>query len=100
MDLPHVTLPIRFGNYVEQDSDDEIATCVEAITRCELGFREEAPEFGIPSRLFDMAPLDYESIRSAIEEQEPRASVDVSGSTDLVDEAVQRLEVNIRPEQR
>lgn len=76
---PHFDLPFRFGGpqaaVNEQDSIEEVASCVNAILLCPLGYRPELPEFGIEDPAFAQMPLDRDGIRRQVELWEPRASV-------------------------
>ena len=102
VDLPHFSLPFRFTNgaaaVVEQDTTEEVAACVEAILRCPIGFRDELPEFGAPSPLFDQAPVPVEELRQAVAEWEPRASADFTEYGDTVDEAIRTVRIALDPQ--
>jgi hypothetical protein len=77
--IPHFDIPFRIngarGAVVnEQDSDEEILKCVEAVIRYEMGQREEKPEFGIPDLTFSEPEPDVTIIKDAITTWEPRAN--------------------------
>lgn len=95
-ETPHLSLPLRTvrGHYdedsrligvrfaaVEQDSSQHVAECVEAAARTELGWRVEAPEFGVPSYVLAAGGVDVVELRDALLTSEPRADVAI----DLVD---------------
>lgn len=102
IDLPHFSLPFRFVNgaaaVVEQDTAEEVATCVEAIIRCPIGFRDELPEFGAVSPVFRQAPVPVEELRQAVAEWEPRANADITEYGDAVDEAIRTVRIAVDPQ--
>lgn len=85
---------------VEQDSYTDVVNCLHAIVRTPVGYRDEAPEFGVPDMLFMTQPAGIENHLSGIEEviasQEPRASVVVTESMSIADvlSLVVRLDVS------
>src|SRR3954447_13084046 len=107
VEFPHFQLPFRFESVKgvleaavhEQDTVDEIATCVEVVIRCPIGFRDELPEFGVPTTaLFNQAPLDLAKARGAVNRWEPRADVDYSESGSIFDEGIRNIGIQIQPE--
>ena len=58
---------------VEQDSNEDVANCVEAIVRTRPGDRDELPAFGIADPLFQQVPIDTDLLVDQVEEWEPRA---------------------------
>lgn len=102
-DIPHFSLPFRFdttGGYpsaavVEQDTTDEITSCVLAIVLCPLGFRAEQPDFGIADPTFSQGLVDREPIAAAINEWEPRAHSVVGVRLDDADELIDRVLVSL-----
>lgn len=91
VEIPHFDLPFRFeaGRAVvnEQDSDADIATCVEAIVRYRKGFRDIAPHFGIEDLAFAQGPLDGSHLMADIEDQEPRVTTQLIDAEDDLDQA-------------
>ncbi|MDO8209290.1 hypothetical protein [Conexibacter sp. CPCC 206217] len=79
IDTPHLSLPLRLdrGTFaaVEQDSPQQVAECVEAAARTELGWRVEAPEFGVPNYMMTAGGVDVDELREALVTSEPRAEV-------------------------
>lgn len=73
---PHLSFPLRFGHAgfatVEQDSAQHVAECVEAAARTELGWRIEAPDFGVPSYVMAAGGVDADELREALITSEPR----------------------------
>jgi hypothetical protein len=94
-DVPRLKMPLRYvggrAELVEQDSDDEVAQCAEAIVRTPIGHRLDLPDFGIDDQAFRENGADLPGIGGAIERYEPRARtlLDRPGAIeDLVDRIV------------
>lgn len=60
---------------VEQDGPEDVAACVYRTAVCPVGWREDLPEFGIRSPLFQTIPLSLDVLREEISRWEPRASL-------------------------
>lgn len=96
VELGHFTYPFTFGptgaaNVAEQDSDQEIASCVANILVCPPGFRADLPDFGSPDPTFGTVPLNTEAERVAIARYEPRAHTvlsEIPGSADILNIAI------------
>ena len=98
--IPHLALPLRveLGAFVavEQDTLDELVASVTCICSFPLGFREEAPDFGIPELEHSSSPLPVDEVERQIETWEPRADVEVTeGPYDPADPTAARLEVAV-----
>lgn len=90
--IPHMQYPVVIAPSgavtVEQDSLDDVLSCVDAIVACPAAACPELPTFGIPDVAFQGAPTDPQPVIAAIEEWEPRAAgvtitqqpVDASGT--------------------
>lgn len=79
--VPHFAIPFRFGGnghaeVVEQDSDEDVLACVEAIVRTPIGARAELPTFGVDDGVFS-GGLDPDEAIDTIAQHEPRAEPDV-----------------------
>jgi phage baseplate assembly protein W len=76
-DVPHFALPFRVENgravVNEQDTADDVVSCVVAIMLCPTGYRAELPEFGIDDPTFREGGPDQEAIATAIARWESRA---------------------------
>jgi len=98
-DVPHFSYPFRFlggkAVEVEQDSVDDIASCVHAILSVERGELIHMPEFGITDLAFVVNGADTESLIRAIESQEPRVRVAIEERWDF-DQFVHELRVNLK----
>jgi hypothetical protein len=96
VDFPHFDVPFRWGTnrhavVVEQDSTEDLITCIQAIIRHEVGSRPEAPEFGINDPTFQ-APVDIADIRAKIIRDEPRVAFLLEGpEPDALDELIHRI---------
>lgn len=92
-DNPHFDFPMRLAGktiaVVEQDSYTDVFNCIHCIVRTPQGYRDEAPDFGIPDLTFSVIPSGIENRLPAIEEniqnQEPRSSIVVTESMSLAD---------------
>lgn len=95
--IPKLAVPFRViggrPQTVEQDSTEEIANCVWAVLTTPLGSREIDPSFGIPEQVFQQGGVDVDDLRSAIEEQEPRAETALTAGE--IEEMAQTVEVNV-----
>ena len=81
---------------VEQDTLDELVVSVSCICSFPIGFRVEAPDFGIPELELGNAPLPVEEVERQIETWEPRADVEVTEAAyDPGDPTASRLEVAV-----
>lgn len=85
--VPHFDYPFHFGytghaSVVEQDSAQEITTCITTCLLTNKGDRIELPTFGIDPLIFDRQPLPLDRLYSDIVEQEPRALMALSQSPD------------------
>src|SRR3954462_2095847 len=80
-DVPHIALPMRVAGgafvTVQQDTTDEVVCTVAAIASFPIGWRDEAPEFGVTPMEFGLQPLDTTELQYACEMYEPRARVRV-----------------------
>lgn len=75
---PHLAWPVSFGpnGYVtvEQDSEDDVASCIGTIVSWPLGTHPSDPNFGIPDQFGLQGGASLEEIRQAIVQSEPRAA--------------------------
>jgi hypothetical protein len=98
--VPHLALPLRleYGAYatVEQDTLDELVATVTAICGFPIGYRVEAPDFGIPDLELASSPLPVDDVERQIELWEARADVEVTElELDPRDPTAVRLEVAV-----
>lgn len=100
---PHFTLPFRLVPHgtglqaavVEQDSEDDVMSCVEAVVRYDAGQRIEKPSFGKPDPTFDEPKVDENELMGAILRWEPRAGILIQQSPDRVDTLIARVQVSV-----
>lgn len=77
--IPHFAVPVRMVGtngmaIVEQNTEEDVLSCVRAIVDCPVGACPEIPNFGIPDTTFAQEPIDPSEITSAIANLEPRAT--------------------------
>lgn len=83
--IPHVTFPLTINrttsavSVAEQDSQQDILSCVRMILACPTGTCPEIPGFGRPDPTFSPVPVDTAGLAAAIQFWEPRVvNVNVS----------------------
>jgi hypothetical protein len=83
--LPHFSLPFRFGGLRggtvvnEQDSEDDVIDCVKLIVAYPVNSREDLPNFGIPDLVFKMkSKTNAIALSAAVLEWEPRSETVVT----------------------
>ena len=79
--VPHMTFPLTFSatngvSVCDQDSDEDIISCVQAVANCTLGEFPLIPSFGIPDLTFTQMPISSSRIASSIQLWEQRATID------------------------
>jgi len=96
---PHFALPLRYinGSAVvnQQDTMDDIASCVEAICLTNPGDRDEMPDFGIVDPTFGPTTIPESALLSQIENFEPRATLLLSQSPDQYDIALVNADISV-----
>jgi hypothetical protein len=82
--IPHLQYPFVMttagANVTEQDSLAEIAGCVNLIVDVPQDAIPEVPGLGIPDPTFGQMLLDTGLLADQIEQQEPRAQLDITQS--------------------
>ena len=98
--IPHFAHPFRFEDgravVVDQNSDDDVWTCVGTIVRYLKGDRLAVPDFGIPDPTFTEGRIDTEKIRVAVEKWEDRAGVVITEAPDRFDELVRHVLIELK----
>jgi hypothetical protein len=98
-DIPHLALPFRFANgaavVYDQDTTDEIMSCVLAIALCPLGYRVELPTFGVPDLTFSEGVAPIDALEAALAEWEPRAHEVADAWADGLDAFVSHVLVRV-----
>lgn len=100
VDIPHLKVPFKIdangAAVVDQDSDDEIIQCVDAICRTPRGLRLDSPDFGIDEVVLRENGPDRDKLQRAILYWEPRARVAIDiQSPDNLAGLFQIVEVNV-----
>lgn len=104
-DAPQWAFPFQLGPdgqplEVVQDSAEDVRGSVELLLNYPLGFRDDAPDFGIADPTFEVVTsATVEDVEAAIEQWEPRALALVDGEVDVIDEALRRITVRLRREE-
>lgn len=98
-DIPHFAFPFRFEDgkvvEVEQDSIDDVASCVHAILSVEVGELISLPGFGVPDLAFIQEGAAPSDVAKMIEQQEPRLDITIEEGWDF-DQFIQYLRVSIK----
>jgi hypothetical protein len=86
---PQFALPFRLTEsgfaQVDQDSEDDINYCVEAVMRFHPGDRAMLPEFGIRDLAFSEQPIDGANLIAEVAQHEPRAQIYVDSQPNRYD---------------
>jgi phage baseplate assembly protein W len=103
MDTPvHFAAPFvikRAGtNVVEQNSPEDVAACVLRICQCPVGYREDLPQFGIPSLEFASVPLQLAGVEEAVKRWEPRALLETTEEAEALQQALRIVHLGVEPE--
>lgn len=98
-DIPHFTYPFRLeaGHFAttEQDSLDDITSCVTTICLTPDGWFPELPEFGLPDLTFSHQPVGSSALEEIIVRQEPRARTLIEEDRDAIDTLATHIRVNV-----
>jgi hypothetical protein len=96
---PHFALPFNLSSLGalqnEQDTIEDISTCVVAIMSTHLGWRDEVPEFGIPDLAFRKVPIGAADIYDMIGQQEPRAILVVEERPGIADKLLDTIGIGL-----
>ncbi len=81
-DIPHLAIPLTLGPggqlaVNEQDTLDDVAQCVQVLLETTAGSRIEEPSYGVPDLTFRTS-LTLADVEAAIDEWEPRATVELA----------------------
>lgn len=102
-DIPHFSFPFSFSGLnvhareVEQDSVDDIASCVAAILLTRVGQYPDTPEFGTDDPAFIEGGIDPDEMIRLIEFWEPRIVAAVEEGWDF-DDYLQNIRLSIQEE--
>lgn len=83
-DVPHLGFPLRLGAdgdlaCVEQDSYEDVRSCVHVLLRTPRGVRPLAPQVGVEDPTFH--GVDADELAAELEAQEDRARVVVTAAS-------------------
>lgn len=99
MAIPHLSYPLRFANdriaTNEQDTNDDVVSCVAVVLLHHPGDRELMPEFGVLDLTFMKQPLDLATIIAAVDKWEPRAAQNFAQIQSSVDPLIVTVIDNI-----
>lgn len=99
VDVPHFAFPLKLskgGSFavVEQDSEDDVAQCVQVLLSTPVGSRVELPEYGVDAFEFTTR-VDRAAIASAIEDWEPRADVTLDDNINSQDKLLRSIRAEV-----
>lgn len=94
---PHLAFPLEFRNdrvvVTEQDSQDEIVDCVEALLSIPLGSLVHQPDLGLADPTFRQNGVDLSEIEGTVAQWEPRADVDAIRTA--IQDSEDKIQVNV-----
>lgn len=97
--IPHFDLPFRLvaGHAAvnDQDTIEDVTTCVEAVVRTRQGTRAEVPDFGVTDLTFQLQPTKLQPVIDSVLEQEPRASMLMDQAPDVFDTYIARITARV-----
>lgn len=91
--IPHFAFPLIVANgghmaTVDQDSDEDILSCVYMALKTPVGSRPYVTDFGVDDYTFKQATDAYDDLLAQIQLSEPRASAYLSTEIDELIETV------------
>jgi phage baseplate assembly protein W len=90
-ETPHFMFPFHRTVHdqvdaVQQDEPEHVRSCVQVILLCPLGFRQDAPDFGIPWPDYRQT-IDEGTLEAAVASQEPRADFSTDQLREMANDA-------------
>jgi hypothetical protein len=82
-DLPHLPWPYQLGQTVEQETPAELIAAAAVIVCTPRGHRDDVPDFGVTTPVFEQGALDLERLAGEIQQSDPRLAVDAEEILDL-----------------
>lgn len=88
-DIPHFSFPFSFkglnvhAREVEQDTVDDVASCVAAVLLTRVGQYSDSPEFGTNDPVFIEGGIDPDEMMRVVEFWEPRIVATVEEGWDF-----------------
>ena len=96
--VPHFAFPFALNctacAVVEQDSSQDIQTCVEVCLMTPPGSRIVLMDYGVPEVLYSQAPVNIPAIIAALNKWEPRGATTISETIDTLDQKIVHMQVN------
>lgn len=98
--IPHFSRPFRivaglgYAATMEQDSVEDVQTCVRVLLETPVNSRIELPEYGVLDPIFTTG-IDVNDLASRIGEWENRAEVDLGQRYDNLDDFLRHVQVKI-----
>jgi hypothetical protein len=94
---PHFVYPLRIDGSghiatVEQDSVDDILSCVYIALKTPRGSRPYVPNFGVDDFTFSKGLVSLTDIQTQIQESEPRADISMS---EKINDLIQTVVVGV-----
>lgn len=95
--IPHFAFPIKLdsnGHFstVEQDSVEDILSCVYVALKTPVGTRPYVPDFGVDDFTFSSPVQGFSELLAQIQSSEPRASIDLQ---DQIENMVETIQVGV-----
>lgn len=76
--VPNLRAPVEYVDgrvrTVDQESDEHVSQCIDAILLTPIGSRPEKPEFGIPDTRFGRGIGTAQAVHAALDRWEPRTT--------------------------
>lgn len=94
---PHFVFPLRLDTTghiatVEQDSDEDILSCVYVALKTPIGSRPGLPDFGVDDYTFATGVVQLPELQAQIQASEPRADLSLS---EKINDLVQTVVVGV-----
>jgi hypothetical protein len=93
--LAHLPWPYQLGETVDQDTDAERLASAAVIVCTPRGHRDDLPDFGVTTPVFQQGNIDLDRLAGEIEQSDPRLAVDADEFLDLTDATVRTVQVVI-----
>lgn len=95
----HLKWPLELGPKgslvtVEQDTNADVANCINVILNYPQGSRLDLPKFGLPGQIGLPGGPNLNDIRQAVLAFEPRADVNVHLTDSIIRAGISRVEVD------
>lgn len=98
-ELPHFAAPFTFtnagANVVEQDSVEDVASCVYNIASCPVGFITHNPDFGVDDLSFATVPVNTIGLVEEVGDQEPRAILMATESGSPLNVSLRNIQLRV-----